>query len=52
MDEAWGKHLLLTNNLMESCYRYVTDHPEKKLEEACKEYLVRLNSGTVITQKD
>ena len=41
-DEVMIKRLLLTDNLMESCYRYVMDHPELKTRAACLEYLKHL----------
>ena len=41
-DEVMIKRLLLTDNLMESCYRYVRDHPELKTRAACLEYLKHL----------
>lgn len=41
-NETMEKRLLLTDNLMESCYRYVMDYPELKTRAACMEYLKHL----------
>lgn len=41
-DEEFANKLLLSNNLMDICYRYASDHPDIDTKSACENILFSL----------